>query len=158
MRDRLIVLVLVAICLGTSQSLAGTKSFMTTESTKNTFKQDETQLTPRERIQLSELKVRENPALRGRWDSKSHQPASETSLVTENLAEKVLAAFREDQELSKIPVKLRVSSSRGAVTLEGVVNNAGEKTLIEEKVSQMAGVKKVENHLKIKKSDQDLLD
>ena len=43
------------------------------------------------------------------------------------------------------------------MTLDGVVNDEKERTLIQEKVSQMSGVTKVENRLKIKTSNQDLL-
>ena len=157
MKNRPIYLVFAMVLLGVSQSFAGVKSFVTTESTKNTLSQDQTHMTPRERIQQSEKKVVENPDLRGRWDPKSHEPASEGSAIADNLADKVLSTFREDEALSKIPANLKVSSSRGVVTLEGVVNNVDEKSLIENKVSKMEGVKKVENHLKIKTSDQDLL-
>ena len=158
MRNKSALLVLALGLLWVAPLFAKTKSFMTSESAKNVFRQDETNRTPRERIRLSEQKVRENPLLRGRWNHKSHELASEGSTVNDNLTEKILSNFRQDQVLAKIPAKLKVSSSRGVVTLDGVINNADEKALIEGKVSQMDGVKKVENHLKIKTSDKDLLD
>ena len=127
-------------------------------SATNVFRQDERSLTPAERIKLSELKVQENPSLRGRWTRKSQEPASEGSMLNDNLAEKVLLQFREDEALAKLPVKIKTRSSRGVVTLEGVVNNADERVLIEDKVGKMDGVKKVVNELKIKTSDKDLLD
>ena len=137
---------------------SGAKEFITSESTRNVLRQDEGSLTPNERIQQSELKVQQNPSLRGRWNPKSRQAASEGSLIDDNLSEKILSNFREDEAVSKIPMKLKVSSTGRVVTLNGVVNNAGERSLIEEKVSKMEGVKKVVNQLKIKTSDQDLLD
>ena len=149
----------LAVFFWVSQSFAGTRSFITTESTKNYFNiSQQNNFTPRERIQLSEEKAKENPSLRGRWNHKSHEPASEGSAVSDDLAEKVLAQFREDESLSKIPVKLKVNSSGGVVTLDGVVNNEDERSLIEQKVGAMEGVKKVKNQLKIKTSDQDLID
>ena len=126
-------------------------------STTNIFTRDERGLTPTERIKLSELKVQENPSLRGRWTHKSQEPASEGSAIHDNLAQNVLLRFREDEALAKLPVKIKTSSSQGVVTLGGVVNNADERTLIEDKVSKMDGVKKVVNELKIKTSNKDLL-
>lgn len=158
MSNKSALLVLALGLVWVAPSFAETRSFMTSDSAKNVFRQVEGNLTPRERIQLSEQKIQENPTMRGRWNHKSRELASEGSTVNDNLAEKVLADFRQDEALAKIPVKLKVSSSRGVVTLDGVVNNTDEKTLIEGKVSQMDGVKKVENHLKIKTSDKDLLD
>ena len=159
MKNKLIFLMFFTVFFWASQSFAGTRSFMTTESTKNYFNiNQKNNLTPRERIQLSEEKAQENPSLRGRWNHKSHEPASEGSVVSDDLAEKVLSQFREDESLSKLPVKLKVSSSGGVVILDGVVNNEDERLLIEEKVDAMEGVKKVKNQLKIKTSDQDLLD
>ena len=136
----------------------GKKEFITSESTRNVFRQDERSMTPSDRIRRSELKVQQNPSLRGRRNSKSRQPASEGSILNDNLSTKILADFREDETISKIPAKLKVSSTSGVVTLDGVVNNADERSLIEEKVSAMTGVKKVVNRLKIKTSDRDLLD
>ena len=147
------------LVLWVSQSFAGgTKEFMTTQSIRNMFQQDERRLTPEDRIRQSELKVQRNPELRGRWNPKSRQPASEGSFVNDNLADRILSEFREDETISKIPAKIKVSSARGIVTLDGVVNNTDEQSLIEEKVGKMEGVKKVINHLKIKTSDKDLLD
>ncbi len=114
-------------------------------------------LTPEERIKANEVKVQENPSLRNRWNPKAWEPASVTSLGTDNLALQVISNLNQDETLSKTPVSLKVSSKQGIVTLNGVVNNDNERTLIQEKVSQMSGVKKVENRLKIKTSNQDLL-
>ena len=136
----------------------GKKEFITTESTQNVFRQDENILTPNDRIRRSELKVQQNPSLRGRRDPKSRQPASEGSALNDNLANKILADFREDETISKIPAKIKVSSASGVVTLDGVVNNAGEQSLIEERAGKIEGVKKVVNRLKVKTSDQDLLE
>ena len=142
-----------------SSSLAGSsKGFITSQSTQNVFRQDERNLTPEDRIRQSELKVQQNPSLRSRWTPKSRQPASEVTYPSDNLTEKILSDFREDEIISKIPAKLKVSSTRGVVTLDGVVNNDNERSLIEKKVGQTEGVKKVVNHLKVKTVDQDLLD
>ena len=149
---------LTAVFLWIAPSFAAAKSFVTSESTKNVFRQEMQNLTPTQRIQASELKAQQNPSLRGRWNRKSHEPASEGSMMNDNLAEKVLLSFRNDPELAKIPAKLKVRSASGVVTLTGVVNNAGERSLIEKKIAQMDGVKKVVNELKIKTSDKDLLD
>ena len=138
-------------------SAGAAKQFVTTESTQNAFRQDERSLTPTERIRLSERKVQENPSLRGRWTPKSRQPASEGSGISDNLAEKILSNFREEEELSKIPAYIKVKSQSGTVVLEGVVNSENEKELITDKVGKMEGVKKVVNELKIKSSDKDLL-
>ena len=114
-------------------------------------------LTPEERVKANEMKAQENPSLRNRWDPRASEPASVTSLGTDNLALRVISDLNRDETISKIPVSLKVSSKQGTVTLGGVVNNDRERTLIQEKVSQMSGVKKVENRLKIKTSNQDLL-
>ncbi len=149
---------ILVFILGISPSYAGVRDFITTESTRNEFRQDPRGLTPNQRIQRNELKAELNPDLRGRWNPKSRQPASEGSYQTDNLAEKILANFKEDEELAKIPAKLKVSSVNGAVTLDGFVNNEDERNLIEDKVKKMEGVKKVINQLKIKTSNQDLLE
>ncbi len=158
MKKMLIVLILMAAFLRVSSSWAGTKDAMTAAWTSNTYLRNEKDLTPRQRIQENEKKAADNPSLRGRWNRRSQEPASEGSMVSDNLAEKILSKFREDDSLSKLPVKLKVTSSQGTVTLDGVVNNDGERSLFEKKVGQMEGVKKVVNHLKVKSSDQDLLD
>ncbi|OIO37591.1 MAG: hypothetical protein AUJ72_04255 [Candidatus Omnitrophica bacterium CG1_02_46_14] len=137
---------------------AGSKQFLTSDSSVNYVQQDERALTPNQRIVESEKKVQANPGLRDRWNRLSRQPASEGSFVNDNLAQKILSNFREDEEISKLPIKLKVASSRGVITLSGVVNSADERALIEEKVSKMEGVKKVITKLKIKASDKDLLD
>ena len=136
----------------------GEKEFVTSESTRNSYRQAERSLTPNERIARNERKVQQNPSLRGRWNPKSRQAASEDSYIRDNLSEKILSNFREDEAIAKLPVKLKVSSAAGVVTLNGVVNNPDERTLIEEKATKMEGVKKVVNNLKIKTSDKDLLD
>ena len=114
-------------------------------------------LTPEERIKANEKKAQENPLLRNRWNPKGWEPASVTSVGTNNLALEVISNLNRDETLSKTPILLKVSSKQGIVTLNGVVNNGNERTLIQEKVSQMSGVTKVENRLKIKTSNQDLL-
>lgn len=114
-------------------------------------------LTPEERIKANETKVQENPSLRNRWNPKGWEPASVTSVATNNLALEVISNLNRDETLSKTPVFLKVSVKQGMVTLAGVVNDENERTLIQEKVSQMSGVTKVENRLKIKTSNRDLL-
>ena len=158
MRNKTWVILLAALVLSASQSLAGTKNFITSESTSNMIRPNDKNLTPEDRIRQSELKVQQNPSMRGRWNPKSRQPASEGSMLNDNLSEKILSNFREDEAVSKLSVKLKVSSAGGVVTLNGVVNNPDERSLIEDKVSKMNGVKKVVNNLKIKTSDKDLLD
>ena len=154
----LIGITLMGILSVSSVFAAGSKQFITSDSSVNYVQQDERALTPSQRIVKSEKKVREFPSLRGRWNRLSRQPASEASYVNDNLATKILSDFREDEEVSKLAIKLKIASSRGVVTLSGVVNNKDERALIEEKVNKVEGVKKVVNELKVKISNQDLLD
>ncbi len=114
-------------------------------------------LTPEERLRANEVKAQENPSLRNRWNPGASQPALITSYGNDNLALQVISNLNRDETILKTPVSLKVSSKQGTVTLNGVVNDDHERTLIQEKVSQMSGVKKVENRLKIKTSNHDLL-
>ena len=137
---------------------AGSKQFLTSDSSVNYVQQDERALTPNQRIVESEKKVQEYPALRGRRNRLSRQPASKAAYINDNLAQKILSDFRQDEDISKLPIKLKVESVKGVVTLSGVVNNADERALIEERVGKMDGVKKVVDELRVKTSDKDLLD
>ena len=115
-------------------------------------------LTPSERVRFNAQKAQASPSLRGRWDEEALGPASSAAYVADNLAIRILSDFNKDEELSKVPLLLRVRSFNGVVTLEGIVNSIGEKGLIERKVRSMDGVKKVENHLRVKTSNQDFFE
>ncbi|GEM_PF-7032490 len=104
-------------------------------------------LTPRERIRANERKAQLNPALRGRWNPKSQEPASTTALASDNLAQRVLDAFRTDPDLAELIVDLQVRSAEGRVTLAGTVPDAKQRRLISRKVAAIEGVKSVENRL-----------
>ena len=114
-------------------------------------------MTPSERIRENVSKAQDNPLLRGRWNRKSHEPASEQATVNDNLPQRILSNFRSDPELAELAVRLKVRSEKGMVILEGVVNNADERDLIGRRVSRMEGVKKIDNRLTIKTSNQDLV-
>ena len=113
--------------------------------------------TPEEQIKANAEKAKEYPPLReGRWDPKGWTPAT-LSGEPDNLAMKIIDNLNNDETLSKKPISLKVKSKNGAVTLEGVVNDALEKSLIHSKVQAMQGVGSVDNQLQIKTSDKDLL-
>ena len=114
-------------------------------------------LTPQERLRINALKAKDNPSLRGRWNPKSYELATQASYIADNLAMQILSSLRTDETLSRRPMLLKIRSKNGTVALEGVVNDDAEKSLIEEKVSRMDGVKKIENRLKVKTQDRDLL-
>ncbi len=114
-------------------------------------------LTPSDRIRLNEIKVEKNPSLRGRWDWKHREPASSEAAIRDNLAQDILKNFRKDPVLSEIPAFLKVRTKRGQVVLDGAVRNENEKQLVEDGVRRMAGVKNVENHLKVKNSGSEFL-
>lgn len=116
---------------------------------------EERDLSPAERVKWNALKAEANPLLRGRWDPKGRQPASPESVAVDNLAMKILARLREDKTLSASPVRLKVRSLGGRVALEGVVNDAAERALIEKKVRRMKEVKELKSFLKIKTSNAD---
>ena len=117
---------------------------------------DERLLTPRERIRINAVKGIENPSLHGRWNPKEWQPASSAAFLSDDLPQRVLGQFRTDPELSEVAARIKVHSSGGNVVLEGVVNSAADKELIERKVSAMDGVKKLDSQLRIKKSDKEI--
>lgn len=80
-----------------------------------------------------------------------------TLVVDKNLSMRVLADLEKDPELASRVMRISVKTKDGAVTLEGVVNNAEEKALIETKVKRMDGVKSVRNKLRVKRSNKELL-
>ena len=114
-------------------------------------------LTPSERVRINESKVRDNPALRGRWTPKSMQPASEEAFQVDNLSQKILSGFRQDPQLSELPMRLKISSKNGVVTLEGAARKRSDIELVEARVRRMPGVKEVRNHIQQKSSDKELL-
>ena len=114
-------------------------------------------LTPSERIKENVQKVKDDPSLRGRWDPR-YYTKSAAAAQNDNLALKILDNIREDAQLSKLVVRLKIRSFKGKVALDGFVNNEAERSLIARKVRGMNGVKEVQNHLKIKTSDKDLLE
>lgn len=157
MKKMIVLLVLSVGFLWAPKAWAGSKDAAVPSWVRTNHWENKNSFTPRQRIRENEKKADENPSLRGRWNHKSQEPASEGSLMSDNLAQKILLKFREDESLSKLAVKLKVSSSKGAVTLDGFVNNNEERNLFEKKAGQIEGVKKVINQLKVKSSDKDLL-
>jgi hypothetical protein len=113
---------------------------------------DERNLRPWERIRLNEQKVQRFPGLRERWNPRHWQPASTAAYQGDNFAEVILLNFRKDPQLSKIPAYLKVKAIDGNITLEGTVKSPEQKQLIGHKVSQMEGVRNVENLLMISPS------
>ncbi|GEM_PF-6936845 len=111
-------------------------------------------LTPRERIvrgSASGIKPRSEKYIRlsTRYDSR---------ISDASLAGRVLAALREDPVLVERPMRLKVTSKNRMVRLEGVVNDETEKALVAKRAAAIEGVEKVENSLRVKRSDKDLLE
>ena len=123
---------------------------------RNTHRVDERRLPPSERVRLNAERAKADPTLRAKWDSKGWTPASVTSLRIDNMPQDILSRLRQDPDLADRPMKIKVSSKDGAVALEGVVNDGKERELVARKVSRMEGVKKVENRLVVKSTDEDL--
>jgi osmotically-inducible protein OsmY len=116
--------------------------------------QEHRDLTPRERIErtaVKGLKPRHEEYLRlsTRYDE---------NIADAGMAERVLTALREDPALAERVMRIKVSSKDRIVRLEGVVNDAAEKTLVEERVAALEGVDKVDSALRVKRSDKDLLE
>lgn len=82
----------------------------------------------------------------------------DAGIADESLADRVLAALRGDPALAERPIRLKVASKNRTVRLEGVVNDEAERTLVAERAAAVTGVDKVENSLRIKRSDRDLLE
>lgn len=113
-------------------------------------------LTPDQRVQQNSAKVELNPSLRGRWNPKAQEPASEKYLPGDDLPQKILVSLRDEESLKDSPILLDVKSAGRKVTLEGIVNDEAQRDLIERKAKE-AGASSVENRLKIKTSDQELI-
>ena len=107
-------------------------------------------MTPTERLRINTEKADQHPFLRGRWNRMSQTPASDGAYLTDNLSQRVLDLFREDEELSQLPARIKVRSSGGNVTLEGEVAEASQKTLITSKVRALSGVKGLENRIQVR--------
>lgn len=113
-------------------------------------------MTPRERIET--MSVRTGLAER----TKDYPPRLETpfdgAIADPSLSQGILKAIQTDPELSERPLKLKVSVVNGAVRLEGVVNDAAERRLVVERAKAAAGVRRIDDRLRVKKSDRDLLE
>ncbi len=111
-------------------------------------------LTPRERIERTAVK-----GLKPRHDEYIRLSTRyDESTVDAGLAERVLAVLREDPVLAERPMRLKVASKNRVVRLEGVVNDEAERALVVERAAAITGVDKVENALRIKRSNRDLLE
>lgn len=117
---------------------------------------DQRRLPPYEQVRLNAKRVEADPSLRNKWDPKARRPASVTSLRVDNLPQEILSKLATDKDLADRAMKIKVSSQKGLVVLEGVVNDDTEKNLVARKVAGMEGVKKIDNRLKIKASNSDL--
>jgi hypothetical protein len=82
----------------------------------------------------------------------------DAKIADASLADRVLAVLREDPVLAERPIRLKVVSKNRTVRLEGVVNDEAEKALVAERAAAIEGVDKVENALRIKRSNKDLLE
>lgn len=71
----------------------------------------------------------------------------------QDLAQKIRDVLRDDESLSTNVRDIGISSLNGNIKLWGAVNSKREKSRIETKVSQIYGVKKIDNQLKIAKLD-----
>ncbi len=148
----------IGISLADGSKGAHAEERLAQDSMRVYHNQDARRLSPSERVKVNALKAEADPTLRGKWDSKAWRPASASSLQIDNLPQVILSRLREDKDLADSPMKIKVSSQKGVVVLEGVVNNESERSLVARKVSRIEGVQKVKNYLKIKSSDKDLQD
>jgi hypothetical protein len=114
-------------------------------------------VTPSERLRLNEAKVRDYPDLRGRRTPESRQPASEGAFLVDNLSQKILADFRRDPAIADLPMRLKVSSKNGVVTLEGAARNREDIRLVESRVRGTEGVKEVRTRIEVTGSTKELL-
>ncbi|HTL70188.1 MAG TPA: BON domain-containing protein [Candidatus Eisenbacteria bacterium] len=114
-------------------------------------------VTPSERLRMNEAKVREFPDLRGRRTPKSRQPASEGAFLVDNLSQKVLSEFRADPAIAELPMRLKVSSKNGVVTLEGAAKNRDDIRLVESRARRIEGVKEVQSRIELAGSTRELL-
>ncbi len=99
------------------------------------------------------------------WKAKGY-PVAELSLpsghdilirMDENLSMRILKSLKQDSDMASRALNLKVTSKNGAVVLSGVVNDAAERELVKRKVSAVDGVKSVENKIRVKRSDKELL-
>jgi hyperosmotically inducible periplasmic protein len=65
------------------------------------------------------------------------------------ITQEVRRAITSDDTLSTNAQNVKVITDNGTVTLRGPVNSAKEKTEIEAKAKQVAGVKRVDNQLEV---------
>ena len=65
------------------------------------------------------------------------------------ISQKIRKAITEDDSLSTNGKNVKIITVDGVVTLRGPVKSEAEKTKIESKAKQIAGVKNVENQLEI---------
>ena len=75
--------------------------------------------------------------------------SGQTSVTDEALEQRVASSLREDTALSALAPKITVDANNGTVTLQGSVTSDQQRTDIESKVRNIAGVTQVTNNLKI---------
>jgi osmotically-inducible protein OsmY len=74
------------------------------------------------------------------------QPENKADL---EMAAKIRQSIVDDKSLSTDAQNVKIVAADGVVTLRGPVKTAREKTAIEDKVKQVAGVSRVENLLEV---------
>jgi osmotically-inducible protein OsmY len=84
--------------------------------------------------------------------NKSPGPTADQQKETEadrKLAQEIRKAVMDDKSLSTYAHNIKIVASNGTITLRGPVRSATEKTAIEAKAKQIAGVAAVDNALTI---------
>ena len=152
MKEKILSVFFILIFFGTACAAED----LPQDSSRTTHRVDERRLSPYEQVKLNAERAKADPTLRAKWNSKGWTPASVTALRVDNTPQDILSELRQDPDLADRPMKIKVSSQNGTVALEGVVNDSEERELVAGKVSRMEGVKKVENHLKVKTEESDL--
>lgn len=97
-----------------------------------------------ERVSVGEcveevLKLVRNPAF-------AETPASQRRLADLKMVTLIRSALREHAPTRT--VQISVAANNGAITLEGIVDNASQRTEVERTVQGVAGVRAVENKLR----------
>ena len=83
-------------------------------------------------------------------DDRNKTPGDQAeSEADRKISQEIRAALTGDDSLSTNGKNVKIITSDGTVTLRGPVKDNQEKTQIEARAKQVAGVKKVENQLEI---------
>jgi osmotically-inducible protein OsmY len=87
--------------------------------------------------------------VRDRDDQNKTSGDQSESEADRTISQNIRAAITSDDSLSTNAKNVKIITSDGTVTLRGPVKSDKEKTEIEAKAKQIAGVKKVDNQLEI---------